>query len=354
MTTPSIKGRGTGANPAGRFTTVQVESEDDGWARDDEAPPPLRTTVTEERARSILSRNRSPDVPFGVTLNPYRGCEHGCIYCYARPSHAYMDLSPGLDFESRLFVKPEAPALLESELRRPRYRCEPIGLGVNTDAYQPVEREWRVTRRVIECMARFNQPFAAVTKSALIERDLDFIAPMAERGLAGVCISLTTLDRKLARRLEPRAAAPERRLETIRRLTEAGVPVGMLAAPIIPGLNDEELERLLAAARDAGARSARYQLVRLPHEVAGLFEQWLADHRPLAAERVLGLIRQCHDDALNDPRFGRRMSGVGPIAQLIAQRFRAAHRRLGFVDPSPLRTDLFEVPAQSGDQLTLW
>ncbi|GAB6042717.1 PA0069 family radical SAM protein [Endothiovibrio diazotrophicus] len=350
--TPS--GRGTGANPAGRFAGRWAEPEDDGWSGLDEPSSPLRTTLTEERARTILSHNRSPDVPFSASINPYRGCEHGCIYCYARPTHAYLDLSPGLDFESRLFVKREAPQLLEEALRHPRYRCEPIALGANTDAYQPVERYQRVTRGVVEVMARFRQPFTVVTKSALVERELDLIAPLAAQGVAGVCISLTTLDRALARRLEPRATAPQRRLETIRRLSEAGVAVGVLAAPIIPGLNDQELESLLAAAREAGARFARYQLVRLPFEVEGLFEQWLAEHHPLAAERVMGLVRECHDQRPHDTRFGLRMRGSGAVAELIAQRFRLAWRRLGFVDPPPLRCDRFTVPPRSGDQMGLF
>ena len=350
----TVVGRGVLSNPAGRFAGSASSPEDDGWGVLDEIPPPLRTHVAEERARTILSRNRSPDLPFSVSLNPYRGCEHGCVYCYARPTHAYMDLSPGLDFESRLFVKPDAPKLLEAALRAPGYRCEPIAVGANTDAYQPVERRWRVTRAVIEVLAAFDHPFTLITKSALVERDLDLLGPLAERGLGGVCISVTTLERGLARRLEPRAASPRRRLETIRRLTEAGVPVGVIVAPLIPGLNDHELEAILEAGRAAGARAARIQLLRLPHEVGPLFEQWLAEREPLRADRVMGLLRQCRGGALSDARFGTRMSGQGPFAQLLTRRFEVARRRLGFGDPAPLRTDLFQRPARSGDQMPLW
>ena len=349
------RGRAAPTNPDPRYGQWRREAFDDGWAPDEEPPPPLRTEVREESARTIISRNDSDDVPFGQTVNPYRGCEHGCIYCYARPSHAYLDLSPGLDFESKLTAKVNAPALLEAELRRPGYRCAPLGIGLNTDAYQPIERHYRITRRVLEILTAFRHPFALVTKSSLVERDLDLIAPMAREGLATVCISLTTLDHELARRLEPRAAAPRRRLESIARLSDAGVEVGLLVSPQIPGLNDHELEAVMEAAAEAGARRARYQTVRLPEEVGALFEQWLERHYPLKRERVISLIRQLHQGALNDSRSGRRMRGSGPHAQLIAQRVRLAARRLGLTEePPPLATDRFRPPPRTGDQMGLF
>jgi DNA repair photolyase len=330
------KGRGAVGNPTGRFERFVRAPEDDGWGdggggadEDDPAPPPLRTVVLPDASRSVLTCNASPDIPFDLSLNPYRGCEHGCIYCYARPSHAYLGLSPGLDFETRLFAKREAPALLARELARPGYRCRTVTLGSNTDPYQPVERRLAITRGILEVLAAHEHPVTIVTKSALVARDLDLLAPMAARRLAQVFVSVTTLDHGLARRLEPRAASPRRRLATIRELTAAGVPVGVMFAPVIPGLTDHELEGVLGAAAAAGARRAAYVLLRLPGEVEGLFLEWLAAHAPDRAPRVLALLRSCRGGRLNDPRFGSRMRGGGAYAGLLAQRFRLACRRLG-------------------------
>ena len=302
---------------------------DDGWGSADEAPQPLHTTVTNEQARSVINRNQSPDLPFNLSINPYRGCEHGCVYCYARPAHAYVDLSPGLDFESRLFAKPDAAAVLKRELAKPGYRCESIALGANTDAYQPIERKLGITRAIIEVLAECSHPFSIVTKSALVERDIDLLAPLAARDLVQVFISVTTLDRELARRMEPRAAAPQRRLAAMAELARAGVPVAVLAAPMIPGINDAELERILNAAAGHGATHAGYVLLRLPLEIAQLFEDWLKRHYPERAARVLALVRETRGGQLYDSRFGIRQSGTGPYADMLAQRFAIAMKRLG-------------------------
>ncbi|MCC7413600.1 MAG: PA0069 family radical SAM protein [Gammaproteobacteria bacterium] len=323
------RGRGAVANPDPRFARLRRERCDDGWRDDDPALEPLATTVTVERARRIIATNDAPDVPFEQSINPYRGCEHGCVYCYARPSHGYLDLSPGLDFETRLFAKPDAAALLRRELAVPGYRCRPIALGANTDPYQPIEREWRITRELIGVLAEHRHPFTVTTKSALVERDLDLIAPLAALGLVAIHVSVTTLDGDLARRLEPRAAAPARRLETIRRVAAAGIPVGVLFAPVIPALNDHELEDVLERAAAAGARNAAYVLLRLPHELPRLFSDWLAVHVPLRAERVLARLRDMRGGRDNDPRFGSRMRGGGAFAQLLAQRYRRACKRFG-------------------------
>ncbi|MEE9140536.1 MAG: PA0069 family radical SAM protein, partial [Alphaproteobacteria bacterium] len=312
------KGRGAVSNAAGRFEPFQREAVDDGWGDGDDddawAPPPLATTVTTDHSRSIIATNESPDVPFERSINPYRGCEHGCVYCFARPSHSYLGLSPGLDFESRLFAKPDAAMLLEGELRRPGTQARVIAIGTNTDPYQPVERRLRITRGLLEVLSAFRHPVSIVTKSALIARDLDILAPMAERGLVSAMVSVTTLERGLARRMEPRAATPGRRLETIRALSEAGVPVGVMAAPMIPGLNDHELERILERAAEAGAAAAGYLLLRLPFEIKDLFREWLEAHVPAKAPRVLALVREVRGGRLNDPRFGARMRGTGPYA----------------------------------------
>lgn len=351
------KGRGAVGNPDGRFERHTRVAVDDGWgsqADDDDDLPPLRTTVSVDASRTIIARNESPDVPFSQSINPYRGCEHGCVYCYARPSHGYLGLSAGLDFETRLFAKPDAARLLAAELRKPGYRASAISLGANTDCYQPTEREMKITRSIIATLAEFQHPFTVVTKSALILRDLDLIAPMAEKRLAKVFISVTTLDRDLARKLEPRAATPTRRLETIRALANAGVPTGVMTAPVIPVLTDPELESILAAAAEAGARTAGYVLMRLPFEIKDLFAQWLDTHAPLKSKHVLSLVRDVRGGRLNDPQFGRRMSGSGPYAALIAQRFRLACARLG-LNKNQWALDLsrFAVPPALGDQLRL-
>ncbi len=351
------RGRGATFNPANRFHDAVREAVDDGWA-----PPPaeagdepparqLRTTVTIQPARSIVTRNDSPDIPFTQSINPYQGCEHGCIYCYARPSHAYLDLSPGLDFETRLFAKPDAARLLREELARPGYVVDPIALGTNTDPYQPIEREWKITRSVIEVLAETRHPFSIVTKNALVLRDLDLIAPMAAKGLARVYLSITTLDADLARKLEPRASAPARRVEALRELAAAGVPTGVMVAPVIPQLNDSDLEAILEAAAAAGARQAGWIMLRLPREVAPLFRDWLAMHRPDRAAHVMSLVQHIRGGKDYDSRFGKRMKGSGPYAELIAKRFELACKRFGLNEQSA-RVELdrtqFAPPARDG------
>jgi len=349
------RGRGAVRNVAGRFERLQVVPFDDGWESLDEAPPRLQTIIAEEPARTILTANDSPDVPFEQSINPYRGCEHGCIYCFARPTHAYWNLSPGLDFESRIFAKQTAPELLRQALRRKGYRPTPIALGTNTDPYQPVERRLRVTRGLLEVLRAHRHPFSIVTKSNLVLRDVDLLVPMAKAGLAAVYFSITTLDRTLARRMEPRAPTPERRLQAMAGLADQGVPVGVLASPMIPGLNDSELDRILEAAAAAGAGSANYILLRLPHEVRALFVEWLETHYPLKKEKVLGLLREMRGGRLNDPQFGLRMRGTGPYADLLNQRFCNACRRLHLERERPeLDPSQFRVPLQSGDQPSLF
>jgi len=354
----AAKGRGAVTNPAGRFEALAREAADDGWAGDDDpdfAPPPLRTTVTADASRSVITRNDSPDVGFERSINPYRGCEHGCVYCYARPSHAYLGLSPGLDFESRLFAKDDAAAILEQELARKGYVCDVIALGTNTDPYQPIERERRITRRILEVLARCDHPVSIVTKSALILRDLDILAPMAERGLASAMISVTTLERGLARRLEPRAATPARRLEAIRALAAAGVPAGVMVAPVIPGLTDHEIEPIVEAAGEAGARCAGLTLLRLPLEIKDLFREWLATHAPLRAAHVERLVRETRQGRLNDARFGSRMRGTGPYAEQIERRFALACKRFGIARDLPaLDATRFRKPSVPSAQLTLF
>ncbi len=326
------KGRGAVTNLQGRYEVDQRETVDDGWVASSEEEcgrPVLRTQVFEERAKSILTHNQSPDIPFSVSLNPYRGCEHGCIYCFARPTHSYLGLSPGLDFESRIYAKVNAPELLAREMAKKSYLPEPIALGVNTDAWQPVERDLRLTRRVIQVMSEHNQPFAAITKNSLIERDIDLLAPMAEKGLTMAAITVTTLDADIARTLEPRAATPARRLRTIRALSEAGIPVGVSIAPVIPFVTDQDMERVLEACAEAGATSASYIVLRLPWEVAPLFKGWLEAHFPDRAERVMNRVRDMRGGKDYDASFATRMKGEGLWADLLRQRFANAVRRLG-------------------------
>jgi len=349
------KGRGTAAQPDPRYLDTTRENFDDGWGSADEEPPPLRTTVTTERSVSVINRNNSPDLPFNLSINPFRGCEHGCVYCYARPAHAYVDLSPGIDFESRLFAKPDAAKVLRVELGRPGYRCEPIALGANTDAYQPIERRLKITRAVIEVLAACRHPLTIVSKSALVERDFDLLQPMAAQGLVQVFMSVTTLDRELARRLEPRAAAPQRRIETVRRLAAAGIPSGVMFAPVIPALNDHELERILETAAEAGAQHAGYVVLRLPREVNALFQDWLQQHYPLKYERVMARIRDLRGGADSDATFGRRMTGSGIFADLIRQRFTRQCRDLALNQSRhALVTTLFAPPARDERQLELF
>jgi DNA repair photolyase len=344
------RGRGAAGNPPNRYAATRTEAYDDGWQQD--PLPPLPTTLAWDASRTVIARNDSPDLPFDRSINPYRGCEHGCIYCYARPGHAWLGHSPGLDFETRLYAKADAAARLTDELAAPGYRCAPIALGSYTDAYQPVEHAQQITRSLLEVLTGCGHPVTLVTKSALIERDLDLLADMAARGLAAVRVSISTLQPELARRLEPRAASPARRLATITRLREAGVAVGVLVAPVIPVLTDPEMEKVLAAARDAGANEAEYVLLRLPREVAGLFRDWLAAHVPGQAARVMARVQDTRGGQDDDARFGRRMVGSGLYAELLAKRFRVAAARLGFRVLPPLRTDLFRPPARGG-QLSL-
>jgi DNA repair photolyase len=356
---PPSKGRGATFNPANRFRRDEREAFDDGWAGpaadEDDALPPQKTTVAIQAARTIIARNDSPDIPFTQSINPYQGCEHGCIYCYARPSHAYLDLSPGLDFETKLFAKPNAAALLRAELARPGYVCDPIALGTNTDPYQPIEREWKVTRSILELLAACEHPFSIVTKSALVERDLDLIAPMAAKNMVRVYVSITTLDRELARKLEPRAASPQRRLQAVKTLSEAGVSVGVLVAPVIPQLNDHDLEAILETAAACGATDAGWILLRLPLEVAPLFREWLDTHYPLRAAHVMSLIQQLRGGRDNDPRFGSRMRGSGEFAWLIERRFNLAVKRLGLNrERAPLDRTRFRPPRANTQQAELF
>jgi DNA repair photolyase len=347
------RGRGAVTNRSGRYEAEARLPYDDGWGSAAELPR-LRTEVQVEHPKKIITRNNSPDISFDRSINPYRGCEHGCAYCFARPTHAYMGLSPGLDFETKLFAKPDAPELLERELATPGYTPRTIAIGTNTDPYQPIERELKIMRGILEVLSRASHPVGIVTKSALVLRDLDILAPMAERGLVKVALSLTTLDRKLARAMEPRAATPPRRLETMKALADAGVPVTVMTAPIIPALNDMEMERLLEAAKTAGAREAGYVLLRLPLEVAPLFKEWLETHYPDRAAHVLSLVRSMRGGKEYDSEWGSRMRGSGPYAWLIGRRFELATRRLGLnAEKRPLRTDLFTPPVPPGGQLRL-
>ena len=349
-----IRARGAGSNRTGRHEAETREVFHDGWDIAEEEVP-LRTEIRTEQPRSAITRNASPDIPFDRSLNPYRGCEHGCIYCFARPSHAWLGLSPGLDFETRLIVRPGIAEVLEREISRPGYRPGILAIGTNTDPYQPVESTVRAMRRVLEVLAAFNHPVAIVTRGTLIERDIDILAPMAERRLARVGISVTTLDADLARRMEPRAPAPERRLAVIRRLTAAGIPVRVMAAPMIPALTDHELEAILAAARGAGATTASTIPLRLPREVSALFQEWTQANVPDRAARIIGRVRDLHGGRDYDPQWGRRMKGQGPWAELLSARFRVACEKLGYIrEGPPLRTDLFRVPPKAGDQLDLF
>ena len=364
---PAFRGRGAGFNPPNRFETIRRDPFFDGWEpeaapdtpRDmgGESPPPatVPTTVTVDATRTVIARNDSPDVGFDRSINPYRGCEHGCVYCYARPTHAWLGLSPGVDFETRLFAKPDAASLLRQELARPSYRCEPIAMGTNTDPYQPVERERRITRAILKVLSDCNHPVTIVTKSALIERDIDILAPMAEKGLCTAALSVTTLERTVARSMEPRASAPARRLAAIRSLAEAGIPVRVMVAPVVPGITDHEMEDILEAARDAGASLASYIVLRLPGEVKDLFCDWLDAHYPARRNKVLNTIRSLREGKLNTAEWGERMVGKGAFGKALDLRFALAVRRLGLKrEGRALRTDLFAKPARDGRQMTLF
>ncbi len=347
------RGRSAGINPSGRFEPVTRHVFDDGWNSIEELPP-FRTEVQVERPRTIITRNTSPDISFDRSINPYRGCEHGCVYCFARPTHAFMGLSPGLDFESKLFAKPDAAKLLDRELSKEGYQPRTIAIGTNTDPYQPVERQWRIMREILEVLEARGHPVGIVTKSALVVRDIDILARMAERGLAKVALSVTTIDRMLARTMEPRASTPAKRLEAIRQLSEAGIPASVMVAPIVPGLNDQEMERILDSASAAGAREAGYVLLRLPLEVAPIFKDWLLRHYPDRYRHVMSLIRSMRDGKDYDPDWGKRMKGSGPYAWQIGRRFEIAAKRLGLnTVRRRLRTDHFVPAARQYEQLTL-
>jgi DNA repair photolyase len=356
----AFKGRGATSNPAVRFEATSREQIHDGWY-EDEIVEHLSETVLPDHARSVISTNDSPDVGFEQSINPYRGCSHGCVYCFARPTHAYLGLSPGLDFETKLFYKADAVKILEAELAKPKYVCKPIALGINTDGYQPLEKRLEITRGILGVLARCRHPVTIVTKSALVLRDLDLLADLARDGLVEVMLSITSLSNDIKRTLEPRAASPEARLRVIRQLAQAGIPVGVLVAPVIPAITDHELEDILAAAREAGAGSAGYVLLRLPHEVKVLFREWLAEHYPDRAKHVMSLINQTRGGKDYDATFGRRMSGTGAYAELLRSRFELARRKCGFDDAHDrhgqdrheLVTSLFRPPARDTAQLTL-
>ena len=348
------RGRGAAVNMSGRFERHAVEPVDDGWDSLDDLPP-LKTEVREERAKGLITRNTSPDISFDRSINPYRGCEHGCTYCFARPFHSFVGLSPGLDFETRLFAKTNAAEALERDLAAPGYVARTVALGTATDPYQPIERERRLTRAVLEVLDRTNHPVGIVTKSALVLRDLDILSRMASRGLVKVAISVTTLDRRLARAMEPRASTPPRRLEAIRGLAEAGIPVNVMVAPVVPALNDGEIEAILSAAAAAGATEAGYVLLRLPLEVAPIFKDWLARAYPDRFRHVMSIVRAMRGGKDYDAEFGRRMTGAGPYAWTLGRRFELAAKRLGLnARRSKLRTDLFEPPVPVGGQLSLF
>ncbi len=324
----AIKGRGTANRVDVRYLESTREPVDDGWGGLEE-PKPVPTTVTLEKPKTIITHNQSPDIPFTASINPYRGCEHGCIYCYARPSHAYMDLSPGLDFETKLFAKPDAAALLKKELAKPGYQCTPIAMGTNTDPYQPIERDYRITRSIIEVLNEHNHPLTIVTKSWNVERDIDLLSDMAKRNLVQIFISVTTLDHELARKLEPRTTAPRRRLEALSHLHDAGIPTGVMFAPVIPYLNDTEMETVITEAAGTGIINAGYVMLRLPHEIKHLFREWLDTHYPLKTEHVMNMVKDIRGGRDNDPNFGSRMRGQGVYADMIAKRFSKICRDLG-------------------------
>jgi DNA repair photolyase len=347
------RGRGAGLNPGGRFEPSRHESFDDGWQSLEDLPP-FKTEVQIEKPRTAITRNTSPDIPFDRSINPYRGCEHGCIYCFARPTHAYMGLSAGLDFETKLFAKPDAAKLLQRELAKPGYTPRVIAIGTNTDPYQPIEKEWRIMRQILEVLNQANHPVSVVTKSAMVMRDIDILTELALKNLVRVSLSVTTLDRKLARTMEPRASTPTRRLEAIRALTQAGIPASVLVAPIIPALNDHEMERILDSAKAAGALEAGYVMLRLPLEVSPLFRDWLLQNYPDRYRHVMSLVRDMRGGKDYDAEFGKRMKGAGPYAWQISRRFELATKRLGLTRRSiQLRDDLFVPPDGSGVQLSL-
>ncbi|MBS0273060.1 MAG: PA0069 family radical SAM protein [Proteobacteria bacterium] len=352
--TRRLRGRGAVSNAAGRFEKEQRVLVDDGWTNDDGEEPSLKTEILRDSARTIITRNNSPDISFSQSINPYKGCEHGCIYCFARPTHAYLGFSPGADFESKIFTKPNAAELLRKELSAKNYVPKVLAIGTNTDPYQPIETKLRIMRSILEVLWEYKHPVGIVTKNAGILRDIDILAPMAEAGLAKVALSVTTLDRKLARTMEPRASTPPKRIEAIKTLASVGIPTAVMFAPIIPALNDDEMESVLAAAKDAGARSAGYVLLRLPLEIKDLFREWLEANEPGRAKHVMSLIRSMRGGKDYDAQWNTRMRGTGPYADMIAKRFRIAVKRLGLnADHRPLDTSQFKRPIQAGQQLEL-
>ena len=353
MSHSTIKGRAARTNTAGRFERIERTAVDDGWTREEELPV-LRTQVQVESPRTVISYNKSPDLPFDRSINPYRGCEHGCIYCFARPSHAYLGMSAGLDFESRLIARPNAPEVLQRELAHKNYRVATLAIGTNTDPYQPIEREYGIARRVLEVLSNANHPVAIVTKGTLIERDIDILSDMARRGLVRVGVSVTTLDAKLSRLMEPRVPSPARRLQIINRLARAGVPARVMASPMVPGLTDSELELILVAGKQAGARHASWIMLRLPREVSPLFQDWLAQHYPDRADRIMARLREMHGGKDYDAEWGKRMRGSGPYAEMIGRRFQLALKRNGLrAAAKALRTDLFRPPVLTGAQFAM-
>ena len=347
------RGRASGVNPSGRFEIFTRHVFDDGWNSLEDLPP-FKTEVQIEKPKTIITRNDSPDISFDRSINPYRGCEHGCVYCFARPTHAFVGLSAGLDFEAKLFAKPDAPRLLEREMAKEGYQPRTIAIGTNTDPYQPIEKQWRIMREILEVLDAHNHPVGIVTKSALVVRDIDILSRMAARGLAKVALSVTTLDRRLARTMEPRAATPAKRLEAIRALSDAGIPTSAMLGPVIPGLTDQEIERILDSVRAAGASEAGYIILRLPREVSPVFKEWLLRHYPDRYRHVVSLIRSMRGGKDYDAEWGKRMKGTGPYAWQIGRRFELAARRLGLnTQRSQLRTDLFSPPPRQGEQLSL-
>jgi len=353
ISTESRRGRGAISNAAGRFETSTRAGFDDGWDIE-EAVVPVRREVLAESPRTIIARNTSPDLPFDRSVNPYRGCEHGCIYCFARPTHAYLGLSPGLDFETKLTVKPDAARLLRKALDNPRYIPATLALGTNTDPYQPLEKEHRITRSILEVLLEYRHPFTITTKSAMVVRDVDVLEEAAALGLVSVALSVTTLDHRLARLMEPRASTPQRRLWAIEQLSKAGVPCMVMAAPMIPALTDHEMEAIITAGVRSGARRANYIPLRMPHEIKDLFREWLETHAPDRKARVLRYIRETHGGKDYDPQWGQRLQGVGPYAALMGARFARLRKKLALESSPPQRCDLFKRPPRTGDQLSFF
>ena len=349
-----LRGRGAALNPMPRFDRYSRENFDDGWQTFEELPP-FKTEVSIDRSKSIIAKNTSPDIPFDQSINPYRGCEHGCVYCFARPTHAFLGLSPGVEFETKLFAKPDAAKLLEREISKSSYEVKPLAIGTNTDPYQPIEKKYRIMREILEVLDAASHPVTIVTKSALVTRDIDILSRMAVRGLARVAISVTTMDRALARNMEPRASTMTKRLEALKQLSEAGIPTSVMVAPIIPGLTDHELERILDAAKAQGVSEAGYVLLRLPLEVAPLFKDWLLRHYPDRYRHVMSLLRSMRGGKDYDAEFGTRMKGEGPYAWQIGRRFELAAKRIGIsTQKKRLRTDLFSPPQMAGAQMSLF